>query len=70
MRLKEKIIDFRDRRPAAFQAVVVALLIVVAILIFAVMMETREEVARQKMTLPAPIVKVTKAEVGPERVRI
>ncbi len=70
MSLKEKIIDFRNKRPAAFQAVVVALLFIVAILIFAVMMATRKEVTRQRMTLPAPMVNVKAAEVGPTRVRI
>ncbi len=70
MSLKEKILEFRDRKPAAFQASVIVLLVVVAIMIFAVMMATREDVVRQKMTLPAPIVKTMKAVVGPERVRI
>ena len=70
MSLKQKIIDFRDRRPAAFQAAVVALLIVAALMIFAVMMASREEVTRQRMTLPAPRVNVKTADVGPTRVRI
>ena len=70
MSLKEKILEFRDKRPAAFQASVVAAMIVVAILIVAGMMATREEVVRQKMTLPAPKVIVIPAEVGPTRVRI
>jgi RND family efflux transporter MFP subunit len=70
MSLKEKILEFKEKKPAAFQALVVALLIFVAILIFAMMMATREEVTRQKMTLPAPMVKTIKAVVGPERVRI
>ncbi len=70
MSLKEKILEFREKRPAAFQVSVIAALIIVAILIFAVMMSTREEVIRQKMTLPAPKVKTAVAEVGPTRVRI
>jgi RND family efflux transporter MFP subunit len=70
MSLKQKIKDFRDRRPVAFQAAVVVVMIIVAVLIFAAMMATREEVVRQKMTLPAPKVKTSVAEVGPTRVRI
>jgi RND family efflux transporter MFP subunit len=70
MSLKQKILDFRDRRPAAFQAAVVALLIIAALMIFAVMMTSREEVTRQRMTLPAPRVNVKAADVGPTRVRI
>lgn len=70
MSLKEKILEFREKRPAAFQVSVVAVLIIVAILIFAVMMSTREQVVRQKMTLPDPKVKVSVAKVGPTRVRI
>ena len=70
MSFKDRIRDFRDRRPAIFQAAAVAALIIVALLIFAVMMATREEVTRQKMTIPAPRVKVKVADVGPERVRI
>ncbi len=70
MSLKQKIIDFREKKPAAFQMAVVALMIVAAILIFAVMMATREEVTRQRMTLPAPRVNVKAAKVGPTRVRI
>jgi len=70
MSLRQKIRDFRDRRPAAFQASVAAAMVVVAVLIFAGMMANREEVVRQSMTLPAPRVKVSPAEVGPTRVRI
>ena len=70
MSLKEKILEFRDKRPGAFQASVVALLIVAALLIFAAMMTSREEVTRQRMTLPAPRVNVKAADVGPTRVRI
>jgi len=70
MSLKEKILEFRDKRPGAFQASVVALLIVTALLIFAVMMTSRKEVTRQRMTLPAPRVNVKAADVGPTRVRI
>ena len=70
MSLKEKILEFRDKRPAAFQVSVIAAMIIVAILIFAGMMATREEVVRQKMTLPSPKVSVMPAEVGPTRVRI
>jgi RND family efflux transporter MFP subunit len=70
MSLKEKILGFREKRPVAFQVSIVAAMITVAILIFAVMMSTREQVVRQKMTLPAPKVNVTTAQVGPTRVRI
>jgi len=70
MSLKEKILEFRDKRPVAFQVSVVAAMIIVAILVVAGMMSTREEVVRQKMTLPAPKVIVMPAEVGPTRVRI
>jgi RND family efflux transporter MFP subunit len=70
MSLKQKIKDFRDRRPALFQVAAVAAMIIVAVMIFAMMMATREETARQKMTIPAPRVRVMAAEVGPERVRV
>ena len=70
MSLKEKILEFRDKRPVAFQVSVIAAMILVAVLVVAGMMSTREEVVRQKMTLPAPKVIVMPAEVGPTRVRI
>ena len=70
MSLKEKILGFREKRPVAFQVSVVAAMIIFAVLVFAVMMSTREKVVRQKMTLPAPKVSVTAAQVGPTRVRI
>jgi RND family efflux transporter MFP subunit len=70
MSLKEKILEFREKKPAAFQVSVVAALIIAAILIFAAMMSTREQVVRQKMTIPAPKVRTAVAEVGPTRVRI
>jgi RND family efflux transporter MFP subunit len=70
MSLRQKIKDFRDRRPGAFQATVVAAMLALAVLIFAGMIATREEVVRQTMTLPAPRVSVSPAEVGPTRVRI
>jgi RND family efflux transporter MFP subunit len=70
MSLKQKIKDFRDSRPGAFQLAVVAAMILVAVLIFAAMMGTREQVVRQKMTLPAPRVKMVAVEPGPTRVRI
>ncbi len=70
MSLKDKILEFREKRPAAFQVSVVAALIIVAILIFTAMMSTREQVVRQRMTLPDPRVTVSVAEVGPTRVRI
>jgi RND family efflux transporter MFP subunit len=70
MSLKEKIIGFRDRRPAAFQVTLVLIFILGAALVFALMMATREDVTMQRMTIPAPRVKVMTADVGPTRVRI
>lgn len=70
MSVKQKIIDFYDRKPRLFQFLLTLAVILVGLLIFIIFMATRSEVKRSKMTLPPPLVTTITARLNPQQLVI